>query len=465
MKWKSTLVLLSVTVAVGAYVSLYELKQPSPEMREDLAKRVLTLVQDEVQRIAIQGPQGEVTVVRAGTDWQLETPRVRADGGVVESLLNETEWLAAERVLSGTPAQPIDPSTYDLDSPSARLTLTTKDGHETSLLFGEPTAVGPSRYLKLADRPEIFVVASSLYERLDQPTESFRDPLLIRFNSWETTELTVNAADRRFMLTRSGHDWALAQPFADRADRTEVSGLLNRVSGLRIRRFVTDAPGDAPLSTWGLDQPAPEVALVQPEPVGRITLLFGSAVADDQTLVYAKRSDEPSVYAVSSEAVAALSPDPHGLRAKVCFEFFASQVTKVEGRRGEALWVAERKDGEWREPTSGQLLDAQRVEDVLSTLADLRLSGFVEEAPGDLSRFGLDPPAGQLIVWTAEQAEPQRLVIGATIPDSTNRYGRIAGRSAVVRLPEIAAQLLDTSLEQFSPPAEPSPEEAIFDSP
>lgn len=454
MRWKTTVLLLVVTIGIGAYVSLYELKQPSPEMRQDLAKRVLNVNSDDIQRIAVHGPQADVVLIRAGAAWQLETPPVRADGGLADSLVNEAAWLTAERTLSGTPAQPPDPKMYGLDPPSARLAVTTQDGKNIALLFGEPTAVGSSRYLKRIDRPDIFVVASSLYEQLDQPTETFRDPLLVRFNSWETTELTVNAPEHRFVLTRSGNDWTLTQPFADRADRTEVGVLLDRASGLRIQRFINDAPGEGSFSPWGLDQPTMELALVQPEPTGRIALLFGSAVSDDQTLVYAKRSDEPSIYAVSAEDVAALRADPHGLRAKACFEFFTNQVTKVAGQRGDTTWVAERKDGTWQEPASGKPLDPQRVEDFLKTLADLRLGGFVEDAPADLTRFGLEPPSGVITVWTAGRAEPQRLSIGGVLPDSTNRYGRIEGRSAVVRLPEAATQLLETTVEQLSKPTE-----------
>ena len=104
---------------------------------------------------------------------------------------------------------------------------------------------------------------------------------------------------------------------------------------------------------------------------------------------------------------------------------------------------------------SDTALDAALVEAFLNTLADLRLLEFVDERPQDLARYGLASVAGAISVWTANPDAPQRLLVGSAVEGTTNRYGRIEGREAVVRLPEIATELLAMTAESFTEPRVP----------
>ena len=70
MKWKTTLALLVLTVGVGAYVSLYELKQPLPEERQRLAARILHVLPDEVTSLAVELPHAKVTLNKDGETWR-----------------------------------------------------------------------------------------------------------------------------------------------------------------------------------------------------------------------------------------------------------------------------------------------------------------------------------------------------------------------------------------------------------
>jgi hypothetical protein len=137
-------------------------------------------------------------------------------------------------------------------------------------------------------------------------------------------------------------------------------------------------------------------------------------------------------------------------------EFFTSEVTKIEALQGTSGWTIERKEETWRAKDSDELLDAGRVETFLNTLADLRLSEFVEEHPQDLARYGLEPTAGAISVWTTHQDAPQRLLVGNTMEGSADRYGRIEGREAVVRLPEAITGLISKTVDQFRPPPAPA---------
>lgn len=479
MHWKTTAILLLATFGLGAYITFYEIKQPPPEQRAQIAKQLLSLPPDTVTHVTFEFPNIRATLERQGDAWALPSSRVRIASDLVDKLLEMLSPLTAERIFQATAAKPLEAKAYGLDPAVGRLTLRQKEGASTTLLFGERTPVGENRYVRIDGRPEIGVVPSRLFDESDQPLETFRDPRLLPFNAWAADEATVTFPTGSFSLTRKDTQWHVSsRPFAisvdaaaapsaaDRAERAEITSFLNRMSTMQIKRFVDDAPGVEQLSTWGFDHPRVEVRLRQQHSPGAITVFFGSALADDGSLVYAKRSDEPSLYAVAAADVDALVVDPHSLRQKACFEFFTSQVSKVEIGQAQTRWTMERSRAEsdaagaqWRVAETGAALDPQRVESFLGRLSDVRLGGFVDDAPSDLVRYGLQPPTGSIAIWTTDHPEPQRLLVGAALEGSTNRYGRIEGRTPVVRLPELITTLLATRPEplQTSAPAAAQP--------
>ncbi len=451
MRWKTTLVLILAVLGLGAYISRIELRRPTAEQRVELTKRILDLSPDAVTRLAIDVPQAKVALVRAGERWMLVPQHVRADGALIEGVLAQLAPLEAERVLTPDAAHPLSPGAYGLDPAIGRLTLTA-DGISTTLLFGDTTPIGNNRYVQLAGRPELFIVSGASFDALNQPASAFRNPRLLELSGWQLDTLSASSDRGTVSLTRGDRTWMLTQPLADRADPAELSALLQRLAKLRIQRFVTDAPQERP-AAWGFDRPTAEFRLRQRETASDLVLTFGAPLPDDAALLYATRSDEPSVYAVSAPELTALLMDPNGLRAKTCFDFVPGQIREAEVAWQGKTWGAARNETGWKERETGAVLDATAVERWLGAAAELRLGGFLEEQPSDLARYGLQPPVGSLTVWVNGQDAPQRLLLGSPIDSSKNRYGRIEGRSAVVRLPEEADALLAVHPQQLAAPA------------
>src|SRR3989338_7945836 len=152
MKWKTTLLLLAATVGVGAYVSQVELKQPLPEQRQALAKRILHFSPEEITSFSVDLPETKVTLKKEGDAWRLTAPlAARADQPLAQRIVSQLEWLEAERVLAGTKEKPLDRAPYGLAPAHGSLTIVVKEGAITTLLFGEKTAVGDNGYLARAD--------------------------------------------------------------------------------------------------------------------------------------------------------------------------------------------------------------------------------------------------------------------------------------------------------------------------
>jgi len=457
-KWKTTIVLLMTVVGVGAYISLYELRQPPQAARARLAREVLRLAPETVSQLTVDTPQASVVLQRDETTWRLQgqqPDRFRADPELIDRVLGATASLIAERILEPSAETPLDPAAYGLEPGLAKLMLQA-GAATTTLRFGEATPVPGFRYAKLESSPEIFLLHDGLFEAIDRPPDEFRDTRLIRLTSWLVNEVAVTSPASRFTLVRSEADWSLRQPIEDQASRTEVNAFLDRLSRVEIRRFLQEAP---PVDSG---TPMAEMVIVQENGASTITLRFGPPIADDDTLLWAWRSDEPSFpYAVHAGELQALLRDPNSFRNKQCFQFFASDVTRVGFSDGEANWTVERRDDQWQVMETGASLTGQTVNAWVNRLADLRLSGFVDDQPQDLGSYGLEPPATVFTVWTEGVETPQRLLVGEAVEDSDARYGRIEGRQAIVRLPPVVSDLRDFILRSVQPapdaPAQTAP--------
>lgn len=441
MQWKTTVVLLVATVGLGAYLSLHELNQPSREERERLSTRLVDLPEASVTRLLLESSDGQVALARDGATWRLLPAGIRADPGRLSGILNALNPLTATRTLTGPKDRPLDPTTYGLSPPAATLTVQAS-GALTTLRIGETTPIGTHRYVRVDDRPEVAVVPSTLFEALHHPSEWFRDPLLLRFSAWQITELAITSPTASVTLVLADTAWRLTQPIEDRADRSAVTALLDRLGERSITRTVAERPSAESLAQWGLEPPRAQVTLRQTQPAVILTALFGNPLSDEASSLAVKRSDEAPVYAVAAAGLDALRQDPNAWRERRCFDFFSSQVTKIEVAQGETRWTMEHREGSWKLEGVPDPLKTERVEEWLDRLSDLRLSAFVEDAPTDLARYGLEPPFGTIRVWLNTAADPQRLLVGAPREGTSQRYGRIEGRSPVVALPDSAAELL-----------------------
>ncbi len=472
MKWKTTLVLLLLTVGVGAYVSLYELRQPLPEEGARLAKELLRITPEEITRVIVVSPKARMTLERQSLDspaggvardgapqgvWRLTSLRnARANEELVHRLLNELNPLESEQTIKGTPDRPLNRADYGLQTPEATLTVASPQ-RSITLLFGSATAVEENRYVALEGPSDIAVVNASLFEALNQSPEAFRSHDLVDVKTWEVRQIAVTSANRSYTLakltnaaqTQQADRWKLLAPLEDVADSAAASTTLSQLRGLRIERFVAEELVEVDRARWGLDAPYATITLTTNEDQPPLEVVIGKVAEDDEQQRYAKRSDESTVYAVTSAQIDEVARDPHALRSRACFEFFASQVAKLQVSGEGASWTIERDGDAWK-ASDGIELDGAKVEEFLWKVRDIKLMRFVDDAPQDLARYGLDPTHGTIQVWLTGQLDPQTLAVGSTIETGTTRYGRITGRTAVVELPEVIHEILTTTPEYLN---------------
>ena len=102
MRTRTTIVLLLLVVAVGAYIRFYESKRPNTEEAGRRAQNVINFDRDKIDGIVIQNGDERIELKRVDKKWRLESPvKDLADSSVVESLLFDLEDWKKEATITG----------------------------------------------------------------------------------------------------------------------------------------------------------------------------------------------------------------------------------------------------------------------------------------------------------------------------------------------------------------------------
>jgi hypothetical protein len=201
MRWKTTLVLLIATVALGAYVSLVELKRPSPEQQKRLETQVARVLPDDATAMTIASGSDTISLERVDGRWRMRAPKdSRADEEMIRRILNLLSPLDASRVLHGSADKPLKLADFGLEPPKVTVTVTSSD-KPIALAFGEPTAVGSQHYVRRVNEPQVYTVPDGLLELLTQPVDAYRSRELVAVEAWKLTGIDVWSSASIYTLT------------------------------------------------------------------------------------------------------------------------------------------------------------------------------------------------------------------------------------------------------------------------
>jgi hypothetical protein len=276
-------------------------------------KKIVDFKEDDITRVALHGPEGEVVLAKADGNWKIEQPAAyRADGNAVRALLSTVRNLRATEFASDAPSD-ADLTTYGLDKPQRQLVLTGGDGKEIRLLVGKESDQG--LYVKPGDRPTTFVVGKWAARDLAKGVNDLRDKTVLTFDPGAATAVEVVRGDgARFTMRSADGKWSIDgsdQPVDSTAIGTYV-GALSRLSGSQV---LSDGPSD--LAPYGLAPPALTITVRGKDDVLIGTVLAGSRTPSPPTPEYtAKRADDSTVFQLHDFQFKQLDKKPADFVAK-----------------------------------------------------------------------------------------------------------------------------------------------------
>lgn len=118
-------------------------------------------------------------------------------------------------------------------------------------------------------------------------------------------------------------------------------------------------------------------------------------------------------------------------------------------RQGDTIRV-KRVEGGWEmlEPVAARG-DRGPIDEVVTSLATVRVDREVASAPAKLAEFGLDPAAAEVTLEVKGRPEPLTLLVGAKSPTGAWVYAKEGGKPAVVTLSEVTARDVERPAADF----------------
>jgi hypothetical protein len=394
MKLRTTLVLLIIAVAMGAFIFGLDRWSRSTRERRERAAHVVRVTRANVQGFTIHDGDELIKVRTEGDAWKMIAPwQDDADAGIVDQLLDAIQSLRPEDVITdlgrGEKKRRMLQD-FGLNKSRLRLKL---DGKQmpAELQFGQDTAVQGECYLRITDDDAVYVVSNSLKNIVSKKPEEFREHRMTPFLTTLINRAIFRVSGGEIELAKEQDDWMLVRPIKARASNDAVVDILTRINQTQIAKFVSDDKSNP--GSFGLDSPSNVITLFGDEQKN-FEIDIGSAVPSRPDSVYAGLPQRNSVVELSRAFANLFNITPNDLRDRKIARLNSDLIDRVTIERpDQSKIVLGRDENRWRflSPVSGPA-NSENIIRLIQELNDGEVSEFVSDTATDLNKYGLDQP-------------------------------------------------------------------------
>lgn len=392
---------------------------------------------------------------RVGNDWAITTPEpARADVPAVAAFFKALQDLRTSTFLppASVPNAGLDKPEVTIrvwqDPPPGEATGSAssegKSGPRLVLQLGRRDAGRRSVYARTGDDPgSVLALPEVQADALPRNSLAFRSRLVLAVAPDQIQKVAFEAEGGRttviaapfFAVGGPGSArpaWWLTAPITAPADMDSVERLLKLLGGLRAGRLVDDR-NDNP-ARWGFDQPLLRVTCSRPPaspgakqpppglgplkvPADSLTLVIGKAEPGNPGIHFAAVEGESLVFTVGGEVLSILDSEWRDRRIAT---FDADRARRVRAAWPDRAidFVASTSSADpapawgFAGPVDAADLDPLQVKPLVSALAGLKTSRFVQYRGPIGPASGLNPPRARLQVELADGSTPITLRLG-----------------------------------------------------
>jgi hypothetical protein len=459
MKLRSTLVLgVALLVLAGGYWLMIRSENAAREQGR-VERQLFDFAPEEIQSITIARVDEDPVTAKRPRDggWAISEPGpIDANQELWDRLTRFIAGLSNERIIDKAPR---DLAAFGLSEPVLDVTAVLYKGGTTRILVGKADPLQKSRYAKLAERDEIFLISGETFYELDRKLELLRDARLFpiskdavieRIQCAPVRDLSGEAVEKveyePVLVYQTGQGvWRLVEPADALADQDKVVRFANELAAARGTSFI-DNPES--LDDYGLHVPQARVSIHLRAFEEPLAVLFGDSVGDAQGGVYAMREGRPTVFVVDGAILSSFPRTPSDFREKRLLTHPLSTVRSLRytGRSG-SFTLEQGPNKTWT--LAGLQMgntDQQAISNYLFFLRELRAHEFVDQEQG--VDYGFDEPEIRLAMQIEGEDEPLEIRIGAPKPDGSAYYAK-QDTGAVALIAPIAVQGLAKSAYSF----------------
>jgi hypothetical protein len=406
------------------YVVGAELLQQIPKSANDW--RDTGFVQVPVSRLTrlTVTNQGKIFALERksnGMPWRLTMPMpVRADHQKIEHALED---LLALRVQDFIADKPVELEGFGLQPPRLTLGLWNDTNLLTLLQFGAASTNHTNTvFARNASLDSVVTVAQDSLAHWSDAVNDYRDPFLVS-SAAEPESIEVRA-NESFTVQKRGDQWRV-QPGDFPADDALVKQFLAALAGLKIVGYVKDVATPPDLPAFGLAAPSRQYTFKSGMGTNDV-LVEVSFGTNQEDRVFARRTDENSVYTVQLADLARLPVNGWALRERKLWEIPLDEVVRVTLKQGPATRQLIRNGAhDWSlAPGSQGIINELAVEETVRAVCQLSAVSWSGRGESLREKLGFNAKARKLIL-ERKTGEPVVLEFGTDAPSTFPYVGTI----------------------------------------
>lgn len=465
MRFKGTLILLVLCLALGGYLYFYEIKGGEKrEKAKEAENRFWKLEAKDIQQIELSAPGRSVVAVRKGeNEWQITAPRVLdADAEELNRMANSASNIQREGMVEPNTS---DAKKFGLDPPKSSLKVRLKDGKEYRLDFGADNPTGSSAYASVPGSGTVYLVNSATARAFDKQLDDLRNRSVLKFEQPQAKSLTVRSPKGLIHLVKDNDDrWWIEGEHRIAADSPGVRGMLNALCYGRVKEFLNGDPAE--YANLGLDNPLIDATVTYGEnrAIKRLrigteksklrkktgkTEPAGSGEASSE-IYLAKDESRTDLFFVEKELVDKLLKSADEVRDKALASFQRWDIDSIVLTNSKGVFQLSKSGGEWFLGESKKKAKWEAVNGILDAL-EKPVKEWLNK-PAAPATYGLDKPAIRAVLKKGAD-----VIIDCSLSKESKNgfYARIQGDPAVkVADPESFRKLDIGEADLAEPPAE-----------
>ena len=411
MRGRSTLILLVVAVAFGAYIYFVESKKPVVD--ENAKKKVFSYETGKIDQVEIKISGGDATALKKETGgWTIVKPvAAPADQNAVNDIVTNLATLEEDRLVEENAA---DLKSYGLAEPRIDVTFNvTGEKTPKQILFGDKSPTGVGVYAKLPTEKRVFLVGTSADTTFTRTTFDLRDKTALKFQQDKVDSLELVSKNQTIRLEKSGEEWKMVKPIQAPADYVSVQGVLGQLQAAQMTTLKDKAEDLKDLKPYGLDKP--EVTAIIGTGTQKVTFELGKA--GDAGSFWARDPSRSAVFTVANGLAEELRKKPFDLRRKEIFDFRPFNTSRFEITRGKDTRAFERVKAKepngndtWKQVVPAEKpVDASNFEGALLEFSNLRANAAIDTID---PAMGLNAPAATITVKFDDGKKEERVTLG-----------------------------------------------------
>ncbi|MFZ0332952.1 MAG: DUF4340 domain-containing protein [Candidatus Acidiferrales bacterium] len=317
---KSTLIVVVVAIALGAFVYFYDSKHnPKPASAEEPSKAAFSVKPAEISSLTLHQTGGIVSLSKKGSQWNLTQPvETLADQTAVGGLVSDLTDLKIQRSFSPTD----NLSKYGLADPKVKIEFQQTNGSSHNIQLGDTDFSNTDVYALIDGSKQIDMLPTSLLDDSEKPVSQLRDRSLIDLNGSQVTAVILKDASGDVTLSKAPAGWEISRPRKTLADSGAIDSLVSSLSNNKFTDVVSETPAD--LAKYGLQHPA--VTLDVTAQGGK---QFHLLLSKKDTNYYGRDLARPMIFRVDAPVYQAFDKKFFDLRDKSILQFDPTAVTAV----------------------------------------------------------------------------------------------------------------------------------------